>query len=115
VPPGGAAASGPPERPGQVQQGDRIGVAERELGVGRHGSAVVDDDEMRVIGSRLGAGAEPGAEYMCERPGLFGTCSIGGGRVRYRGSLNDPNALALTTVFALPMAFAFFERKRSAP
>ena len=57
--------------------------------------------------------AEPDSEYMCERVGLFGTSSVGGGRVRYRGSLNDPNELSLTLCVALPFAFAFFERKRS--
>jgi hypothetical protein len=57
--------------------------------------------------------ADPEAEYMCERVGLFGTSSVAGGRVRYRGSLNDPNELSLTLGVALPFAFAFFERKRS--
>jgi len=60
-----------------------------------------------------GEGAEPGADYMCEKPGLFGTSSIGGGRVRYRGSLNDPNALALTIAASLPFAFAFYQRRRT--
>jgi len=39
--------------------------------------------------------AEPGAEYACEHIGLLGTTSVGGGRVRYRGVLQDPNELAL--------------------
>jgi hypothetical protein len=42
-----------------------------------------------------GPAAEPGAEYRCERVGLFGTYSIED-RVRYRGEVNDPNELALT-------------------
>lgn len=62
-----------------------------------------------------GGDAEPDAEYTCERVGLFGTSSVGGGRVRYRGALNDPNELSLTLCVALPFAFAFFERKRSGP
>ncbi|MFI5289837.1 MAG: O-antigen ligase family protein, partial [Polyangia bacterium] len=57
---------------------------------------------------------EPGADYMCERVGLFGTSSIGGGRVRYLGPLMDPNELALAIGIGLPFAFALFERKRSA-
>ena len=57
--------------------------------------------------------AEPDADYACERVGLLGTSSVGGGRVRYRGALNDPNELALTLGVGLPFAFAFFERKRS--
>lgn len=51
--------------------------------------------------------AEPGAEYHCERIGLFGTTSIGRGRVRYRGVLQDPNELALVGGAGLPLAFAF--------
>jgi len=59
--------------------------------------------------------AEPGAEYACEHVGLFGTTSVGGGRIRYRGVLQDPNELALAGSVGLPMAFAFghVERKRS--
>jgi hypothetical protein len=50
--------------------------------------------------------AEPGAEYMCERIGLLGTTSVGRGRVRYRGVLQDPNELALAGGIGLPLAFA---------
>ena len=50
--------------------------------------------------------AEPGAEYLCERIGLFGTTSVGRGRVRYRGVLQDPNELALAGGIGLPLAFA---------
>jgi len=58
--------------------------------------------------------AEPGAEYQCEHIGLFGTTSIGHGRVRYRGVLQDPNELALAGAVGLPLAFAFGQaHKRS--
>jgi hypothetical protein len=57
--------------------------------------------------SCYGGDAEPGAEYQCERIGLFGTTSIGHGRVRYRGVLQDPNELALAGGAGLPLAFAF--------
>jgi hypothetical protein len=50
--------------------------------------------------------AEPGAQYLCERIGLFGTTSVGRGRVRYRGVLQDPNELALAGGVGLPLAFA---------
>ncbi|HTM44852.1 MAG TPA: O-antigen ligase family protein [Polyangiaceae bacterium] len=56
--------------------------------------------------------AEPGGEYRCERIGLFGTTSIGGGRVRYRGVLQDPNELALAGAVGLPLAFAFDQAER---
>lgn len=56
---------------------------------------------------------EPGAEYFCERVGLFTSSSIGDGRVRWLGILMDPNELALALGLALPLAFALFERKRS--
>ena len=57
-------------------------------------------------------GAEPGADYECEKVGLFGTQSDHG-RVRYRGTMQDPNELALALGIALPFAFAFFDRRRS--
>jgi hypothetical protein len=50
--------------------------------------------------------AEPGAQYVCERIGLLGTTSVGRGRVRYRGVLQDPNELALAGGVGLPLAFA---------
>lgn len=56
--------------------------------------------------------AEPGFEYACERVGLFGTQSVKG-RVRFRGTLHDPNELALAVAIVLPLAFALFELKRS--
>ena len=57
--------------------------------------------------------AEPGANYQCERQGLFGTVSVGGGRVRYRGVLRDPNELALATGAAVPLLIGQVDRKRS--
>lgn len=56
--------------------------------------------------------AEPGFDYQCERVGLFGTQSVMG-RVRFRGTLQDPNELALAVAVVLPLAFAFFELRRS--
>lgn len=57
--------------------------------------------------------AEPGAEYQCERAGIFGTSTVGG-RVRYRGILQDPNEAALAIGITLPFAFAFVQRSRRA-
>ena len=54
--------------------------------------------------------AEPGEDYRCERIGLLGTSTIRG-RVRYKGTLEDPNELALVVGMALPFAFAFFDRR----
>jgi hypothetical protein len=59
------------------------------------------------------ASGKPGIPYQCERAGLFGTTSVGGGRVRYLGVLLDPNELALATALAVPFAFAFLEMRRS--
>jgi O-antigen ligase len=53
------------------------------------------------------------AEYQCERQGLLGTTSVGGGRVRYRGILQDPNELAWAVSAGLPFALALFGRRRS--
>lgn len=57
--------------------------------------------------------AEPGANYQCEREGLFGTVSVGGGRVRYRGVLRDPNELALATGASVPLLIGRVDNKRS--
>jgi hypothetical protein len=44
--------------------------------------------------------------YVCERVGLFGTFTEGL-RVRWRGTLGDPNELALALGAIMPFAFAF--------
>ncbi len=59
--------------------------------------------------------AEPGASYQCERQGLFGTMSVGGGRVRYRGVLRDPNELSLATGASIPLLIGRVDQKRSFP
>lgn len=53
-----------------------------------------------------------GGEYGCEHPGWLGTASVGG-RVRYRGILEDPNELAWALSMGIPFAFALYESKRS--
>jgi hypothetical protein len=55
---------------------------------------------------------EPGAEYACEHIGLLGTTSVGGGRVRYRGVLQDPNELSLAGGVGLPLALALGSARR---
>jgi O-antigen ligase/polysaccharide polymerase Wzy-like membrane protein len=57
---------------------------------------------------------EPEMGYRCEKVGLFGTTSIGHGRVRYLGVLQDPNEMSLAVCIGLPLAIAFLSRKRSA-
>jgi O-antigen ligase len=59
--------------------------------------------------------AEPGADYVCEHIGLLGTTSVGRGRIRYRGVLQDPNELALAGGVGLPLAFAFAQLKKRSP
>jgi hypothetical protein len=56
---------------------------------------------------------DPEALYRCEHAGLLGTTSIGRGRVRYVGVLQDPNEAALAVSVAVPLAFAFFQRRRT--
>ncbi len=59
--------------------------------------------------------SEPGRDYRCERIGLLGTTTIGHGRVRYRGKLQDPNELALTVSVSLALALGLlsgYHRKR---
>lgn len=55
----------------------------------------------------------PTDDWVCEKAGLLGTSSVAKGRVRYRGSLADPNELALVVGSALPFGFAIRERKKS--
>jgi len=57
-------------------------------------------------------GAEPGAIYWCEKVGLLGTQSVHG-RVRYRGTMRDPNELALAIGIVVPFSLAFLDRRRS--
>lgn len=51
----------------------------------------------------------PDGNYRCERPGPLRTSTIDG-RVRYRGSLADPNELSLMAGMAIPFAIALAER-----
>jgi hypothetical protein len=53
-----------------------------------------------------------GHDWLCERPGLMGTHSIGG-RVRFRGLLEDPNELCLALCMGAPLALGLFERRKS--
>jgi hypothetical protein len=51
-------------------------------------------------------------DLFCERVGLLQTTTVGG-RVRFRGLLQDPNELALVSTLAVPFAFALFELRRT--
>ena len=51
-------------------------------------------------------------DLFCEQVGLLGTTSVGG-RVRFRGLMQDPNELALVSSLAVPFAFALFELRRT--
>jgi hypothetical protein len=53
-------------------------------------------------------------DLHCEHIGLVGTTSVGG-RVRYRGLMQDPNELAMVSSMAIPFAFALFELRRTIP
>ena len=51
-------------------------------------------------------------DLFCEQVGLLGTTTVGG-RVRFRGLMQDPNELALVSTLAVPFAFALFELRRT--
>jgi hypothetical protein len=51
-------------------------------------------------------GGKPSATYVCEKVGLFGTFTTGK-RVRWRGTLGDPNELALALGAITPFSLAF--------
>jgi hypothetical protein len=53
----------------------------------------------------------PDGNYLCEHVGPWHTTSIGG-RVRYRGSLADPNELSLMAAMSIPYAFALLSGVR---
>ncbi len=57
-------------------------------------------------------GGPAGMEYVCEHVGVLQTYSIGG-RVRFRGILEDPNELSWAISLALPLAFFRYGRKRN--
>lgn len=50
----------------------------------------------------------PNANYRCEKVGPLSTSSIGG-RVRYRGSLADPNELSLMISISIPFTLSLIE------
>jgi hypothetical protein len=56
---------------------------------------------------------EPEWSYRCERVGVGGISTVGHGRVRYVGVLNDPNESALTVSLGMPIAIARYQRKRT--
>jgi hypothetical protein len=71
----------------------------------------------RSIGESNGLSCESGwecnkqtgdfkTEFLCEKPGPFRTFSVGHGRVRWRGTLADPNEMSLAIGAALSFAFA---------
>lgn len=51
-------------------------------------------------------------DTSCEHVGLFGMTSVNG-RVRYVGTLQDPNEVALFCSAVLPLMFGFYQRRRS--
>jgi O-antigen ligase len=55
-------------------------------------------------------GGDPNLEFLCEHQGWLDTASVGG-RVRYRGILDDPNELAWALAMGIPLVFAFYEAK----
>jgi hypothetical protein len=77
------------------------------------GEGTPDGRPCELADDCYGYDSEPGAEYRCEKAGMFGTFSVED-RVRYRGELQDPNELGLTVCiggFALLIAFANQRRR----
>jgi hypothetical protein len=57
---------------------------------------------------------KPRTAYACEKIGLFGTFTEGR-RVRWRGTLGDPNELALVLGVVMPLTFAFAGTSKKRP
>jgi hypothetical protein len=86
---------------------------QQEAGSGEYDPQLeISDGRPCAMNSDCREGGLPNAEYVCEHDGLLGTHSIGG-RVRYRGILEDPNEMSWTLSMGMPLAFAFYERRRS--
>jgi len=95
-----------------VHQGlqDRTCVAIDEV---HPGEGYPDGRPCEMADVCYGQEAEPGAEYRCEKVGLFGTYSIED-RVRYRGDLHDPNELSMAVCAGgLSFLIAMALRRRS--
>jgi len=93
------------------------GLAERQCIAlspheGRLSTGVADGRTCERPEQCYGPQAEPGYSYRCERAGLLGTTAIGD-RVRYLGLLQDPNEVSLVVAAALPIAFAFYQRRKT--
>jgi O-antigen ligase len=55
---------------------------------------------------------QPDREYACEKAGLFKTFSVAEGRVRWRGTLGDPNELSMAIAAGMAFVFAVHELAR---
>lgn len=82
-----------------------------------------EDDETAMVGDGRACegnsicekeGARPNTDYRCERAGLFGTHSAGG-RVRWRGQLDDPNELAVYIGIVLPFVAWLVAKREPSP
>jgi hypothetical protein len=73
----------------------------------------VPEDRLCNGPNQCDQGGEPGYAYICEKPGPAGTTSIGDGRVRYRGILQDPNELAMAIGLTFPLGLTLWTRRRS--
>ncbi|MBK8479931.1 MAG: O-antigen ligase family protein [Proteobacteria bacterium] len=76
-------------------------------------SGAPDGRSCRTASDCLRQGADPGKEYVCEHVGLLGTTTISD-RVRYRGTLQDPNELASVIASVLPLIIALITVRPSA-
>jgi general stress protein CsbA len=88
-----------------TQQAECIAIDTSSVGGERSGEGVSDGrscDNAFVCEN----GGKAHTAYACEKIGLFGTFTEGR-RVRWRGTLGDPNELALLLGTTMPLVFAF--------
>lgn len=81
-------------------------------GPGEGGKADTLDGRPCETSATCREGGLPNKEYLCEHPGVFNTHSVRL-RVRYRGTLEDPNELSWMISMVLPLSFGFYERKKT--
>lgn len=86
----------------------RYDYGQHSIGAAHDGRSCSPDEDDACVTED----SEPGVRFACEHVGLFGTQSVGG-RVRFRGTMEDPNELSLAVAAVVPLAFAFHDRRRT--
>jgi hypothetical protein len=72
---------------------------------------IAPDGRACLVEEDCDIGGSKDVEYICEKVGVFDIYSTDG-RVRYTGTLRDPNELALTIALGIPILYLNFQKRR---